>query len=224
MSAAADRIDALLPQTQCRQCGFAGCRPYAQAIADAQAPINRCPPGGGAVIEALARLTGRAPLPLDEHCGVERPMQVAFVVEPLCIGCTKCLQACPVDAITGAAGWLHTVVPALCTGCGLCVAPCPVDCIEMHNPCPPRAWTRLDADAARMRHDARAHRLARERTEREQRLARQGVAAGLPGGPAGQAPRRMPAASAQAALARKRAMIEAAVERARRRAAARAPR
>ncbi|HEX7130359.1 MAG TPA: electron transport complex subunit RsxB [Rhodanobacteraceae bacterium] len=127
----ADRIDALLPQTQCTRCGYPACRPYAEAIARGEAPINRCPPGGEAGIRALAVLTGQPVLPLDPACGDPMPPQVAFIDEDACIGCTKCIQACPVDAIVGASKWMHTVIPELCTGCELCIPPCPVDCIAM---------------------------------------------------------------------------------------------
>lgn len=231
-----DRIDALLPQTQCTRCGYQGCRPYAEAIAGGQARINRCPPGGVAGVEALARLTGQAPLPLDPECGVEQPIQAAFIVEDLCIGCTKCIQACPVDAIVGASRCMHTVVPELCTGCGLCVAPCPVDCIQMQTVEPPRAWSATDAASARKRFDARTERLARERNARHARLAAKGLGPGVqpqkPSEPAGQ-PDPAPGVrtgSTEHALpepadaARKRAIVAAAVAQARSRAAARAVR
>jgi electron transport complex protein RnfB len=126
-----ERIDRLLPQTQCAQCGFPGCRPYAQAIADGRADINQCPPGGDAGVRALAALLGREPKPLDPDHGVEKPRRVAWIDERTCIGCTKCIQACPVDAIVGAPKLMHTVIAELCTGCDLCLPPCPVDCIEM---------------------------------------------------------------------------------------------
>ena len=126
-----DRIDATLPQTQCTRCGYPACRPYAEAIARGEAPINRCPPGGMEGVRALARITGQPVLPLDSACGVEAPPQVAMIDESVCIGCTKCIQACPVDAIVGAGKLMHTVVADLCTGCELCVPPCPVDCIAM---------------------------------------------------------------------------------------------
>ena len=125
------RIDAALPQTQCRRCGYAACRPYAEAIARGDAAINRCPPGGDAGVRTLARITGQPVLPLDPGCGAETPPRVAVIDEAACIGCTKCIQACPVDAIVGANKLMHTVVADLCTGCELCVAPCPVDCIDM---------------------------------------------------------------------------------------------
>jgi electron transport complex protein RnfB len=123
-------IDALLPQTQCTRCGYSGCLPYAQAIAQGT-PINQCPPGGAATIEALAKLLGRAVLPLNPANGVEQLPRVAVIDEARCIGCAKCLPPCPVDAIIGAPRFLHTVAAELCTGCELCIAPCPVDCISM---------------------------------------------------------------------------------------------
>ncbi|MGH8164410.1 MAG: RnfABCDGE type electron transport complex subunit B [Rhodanobacteraceae bacterium] len=129
--ALADCIDAVLPQTQCTRCGYPACRPYAQAIACGEAPINRCPPGGEAGIRALAALTGSPVVPLDPECGPEAPPTIALIDEDVCIGCTKCIQACPVDAIVGAAKLMHTIVPQLCTGCELCIPPCPVDCIAM---------------------------------------------------------------------------------------------
>ncbi len=128
------RIDQLLPQTQCTKCGYQGCRPYAEAIADGDADINQCPPGGEAGIRALAALLGRVPLPLNPDNGVDAPRQVAYIREEECIGCTKCIQACPVDAILGAPKLMHTVLVDLCTGCDLCIAPCPVDCIDMVDP------------------------------------------------------------------------------------------
>jgi electron transport complex protein RnfB len=165
--ATADAIDALLPQTQCRRCGYAGCRPYAVALAEGSTELNRCPPGGTATIAALAALLGRAPLPLDPACGVEEPARVARIDEALCIGCAKCLPACPVDAIVGAPKHMHTVIAAECTGCGLCLPPCPVDCIVMIEPVVPLAapaW-------ARSRHIARNARLARDAAEQEAALA-----------------------------------------------------
>ena len=196
-----ERIDALLPQTQCTRCGFEGCGPYAEAIADGRADINRCPPGGEAGIRALAALLSREAKPLDPDCGAERPRCVAFIDEPRCIGCTLCIQACPVDAIVGAPRQMHTVVAELCTGCDLCVAPCPVDCIAM-LPASEPAWDPARAMAARSRFDARRARLDREAAEREARLAQK--------------------AAERLALAdpRKRAAIQAAIARARARRAA----
>ncbi|TAN05099.1 MAG: RnfABCDGE type electron transport complex subunit B [Rhodanobacteraceae bacterium] len=126
-----ERIDAALPQTQCGRCGYPGCRPYAEAIARGEAAVNRCPPGGAEGIRTLARITGQPVLPLAPDCGADAVPSVAVIDEAACIGCTKCIQACPVDAIVGASRLLHTVIPDLCTGCALCVAPCPVDCIQM---------------------------------------------------------------------------------------------
>ena len=126
-----DNIDKLLPQTQCGQCTFAGCRPYAEAIAKGEAPINLCPPGGESTIQALADLLDVEALSLDESHEVDPVPIVAIIIEETCIGCTLCIQACPVDAILGAAKQMHTVIESECTGCELCVDPCPVDCIEM---------------------------------------------------------------------------------------------
>lgn len=127
----ADKINAILPQTQCGQCGYPGCRPYAEAIAKGEADINQCAPGGEAGIVKLADLLGRDPKPLSEAHGQVKPKMLAVIDEATCIGCTLCIQACPVDAILGAAKQLHTVIASECTGCELCVAPCPVDCITM---------------------------------------------------------------------------------------------
>jgi electron transport complex protein RnfB len=126
-----DKIDAILPQTQCGQCSFPGCKPYATAIAEGRADINRCPPGGEEGIHKLADLLGREFKPFGEETAAPKGKAVAFIDENTCIGCTLCIQACPVDAIAGAAKQMHTVIVEECTGCELCVAPCPVDCISM---------------------------------------------------------------------------------------------
>lgn len=127
----ADQVEALLPQTQCGQCGYPGCRPYAEAIAAGTADINQCPPGGEATIRDLAELLDREPKPLNPENGIEKPPVLAVIDEPNCIGCTLCIQACPVDAIVGAPKQMHTVIAAECTGCELCLPPCPVDCIDL---------------------------------------------------------------------------------------------
>ena len=127
----ADRIEALLPQTQCAQCGYPGCKPYAQAIARGEAGIDQCPPGGDAGVLALAELLGRPAKAVNPVHGMHKPPQVALIREAECIGCTKCIQACPVDAIVGASKLMHTVIAELCTGCELCLPPCPVDCIDL---------------------------------------------------------------------------------------------
>lgn len=126
-----ENITALLPQTQCGQCNYPGCRPYAEAIAAGEAPINQCPPGGETTIQALATLLGKEVVPLNPEHGTEAAPTVAYIHEDLCIGCKKCILACPVDAIVGAPKLMHTVIASECTGCDLCVEPCPVDCIEM---------------------------------------------------------------------------------------------
>jgi electron transport complex protein RnfB len=203
----ADRIDALLPQTQCTKCGYAGCRPYAEAIAAGAAQINQCPPGGAAGIARLARLLRRPLLPLNPANGIEKWLHVAVIDEALCIGCTLCIQACPVDAIVGSAKMMHTVLAAACTGCDLCLPPCPMDCIALVPVEPPRAWTPADAAAARARFDAREVRLVREREYRDDRLAAKALAK-LDEIDAGDD-------LAPAAIARKKAVVQAAIERAR---------
>jgi Na+-translocating ferredoxin:NAD+ oxidoreductase subunit B len=129
-----ERLDRLLPQTQCGQCGFAGCRPYAEAMARGEADIDRCPPGGDSGARALARALGVPARPYDRSRGTHQAPLVAVIVEDDCIGCTKCIQACPVDAIIGAAKHMHTVIEPLCTGCELCIPACPVDCIVLEAP------------------------------------------------------------------------------------------
>ena len=126
-----ERIDRVLPQTQCGQCGYPGCKPYAKAIASGEADIDQCPPGGEAGVKALAELLGREAKPVNPQNGVEKPPVVALIVEADCIGCTKCIQACPADAIIGGSKHMHTVIEPLCTGCELCVPACPVDCIVL---------------------------------------------------------------------------------------------
>ncbi|MET3134057.1 electron transport complex protein RnfB [Oxalobacteraceae bacterium GrIS 1.11] len=214
----ADQIEDLLPQTQCTKCGYQGCRPYAEAIAFDAAEINQCPPGGIEGVARLAQLLGRKVIPLNPVNGYERPRPVAFIDESLCIGCTLCIQACPVDAIIGAAKQMHTILPSLCTGCDLCVAPCPVDCIVMYPVSEERtgwdAWTAGQAAGARERHDFRALRLRRERDENDARLAAKAV-------------EKMKAVHALTPTTpaeaqekeRKRAIIAAAMERARAKAA-----
>ncbi len=176
MNMLADRIDTLLPQTQCRRCGYVDCRAYAEAIATGETEINRCPPGGQETLKALARLTGCAATRVDPALGEFTPGTVAFVIEPECIGCTKCIQACPVDAIVGATKQIHTVIEVLCTGCGLCIPPCPVDCIRMQPACgltqgisvPSDAHGR--ADFFHARYHGRGARLSDNVAENEKRL------------------------------------------------------
>lgn len=152
-------IDALLPQTQCGECGYPGCLPYAEALAQGSAPINKCPPGGVAVVRALADLLEVDAYPyLAEALANTRPPSVAVIREAECIGCTKCIKACPVDAIIGSAKVMHAVIAHECTGCGLCVEPCPVDCIDMVildevNYSPDLARTRFNAKQARLLRD-----------------------------------------------------------------------
>lgn len=176
------RIDEVLPQTQCRQCGYDGCKPYATAIAQGQAQINQCPPGGDAGIQALADLLHLPALPLDTAHGVTKPKALAVIDEQRCIGCTLCIQACPVDAILGASKQMHTVISQECTGCELCLAPCPVDCIIMQpetssgDAHQAMVTAKAAANLARTRHQNRQVRLAREKQQRTQAYARKKLA------------------------------------------------
>jgi len=170
-AALADRIDALLPQTQCTRCGYPACADYARAIADGAADINQCPPGGASGIEQLARLLGRAGKPLNPTNGVEKPREVARIDEEICIGCTKCIQACPVDAILGASKMMHSILVEECTGCELCIAPCPVDCIDMVPAAPDGRDVLQRAPHYRTRYLARNARLAHWDAERAAELA-----------------------------------------------------
>jgi len=197
------RIDALLPQTQCRRCGYDGCRPYAEAIAQGGASINQCPPGGENTIAALAELLGSPRLPLDRTRGEAGPLLGASIDEAACIGCTLCIAACPVDAIVGAAKLMHTVLADRCTGCELCVPPCPVDCIALVPLA--RPWMRSDASRARDHFAAHVARL-----ERKAAITRSEAAT------------RASASGDEVAVARRRAAVAAALARARARRAARA--
>jgi electron transport complex protein RnfB len=181
----AQELDALLPQTQCTRCGYAGCLPYAQAMAAGDAELNQCPPGGAATIERLARVLESAPLPLNPTNGVEGPPLLALINEAECIGCTKCLAPCPVDAIVGARRQMHTVLAALCTGCELCVAPCPVDCIVMvPRSTVPHAPGAPAPDDNRARFVAHLAREQRRRDEHDAVIAarKAGATAGAPTG------------------------------------------
>jgi len=191
----ASRIDALLPQTQCTRCGYPACRDYADAIAGGAADINQCPPGGAAGIVALAALLGRGAKPLNPDNGSEKPLEVALIDEEACIGCTKCIAACPVDAIVGASKVMHTVLPGECSGCELCIAPCPVDCITMVAVAAPLPVAER-APQYRARYEARKRRLASEAAEHEAALV-----------------------AKKAALAEGGSAVQAAIERARARRA-----
>ncbi len=170
-----DQIDSLLPQTQCTKCGFTSCRPYAEAIASNKALYNQCPPGGEQGIARLADLLQKPILPLNLTHGTEHPRAVAVIDEALCIGCTLCIQACPVDAIIGAAKQMHSVIADQCTGCDLCLPPCPVDCIRMETVTENKtgwdAWSTDQANTARGHHYSRMKRLEQENLEYEARLS-----------------------------------------------------
>jgi electron transport complex protein RnfB len=168
------RIDALLPQTQCTRCGYPACRPYATAIAQGEAQINQCPPGGSATIHALAQLLGRPFQALNPANGVESPPRIAWIDESRCIGCARCLPPCPVDAIVGSSKLMHTVLIERCTGCELCIAPCPVDCIEMR---PGPASSVNQADLNRAHYHAHAERLSLRAAERQRALDEKKAAA-----------------------------------------------
>lgn len=214
---AARLLDAL-PQTQCTRCGYPDCAGYAQAIARGEAGIDQCPPGGAEGIARLAALTGTSVLPLNSEHGTEGPRTVAFIDETWCIGCTLCLDACPVDAIIGANKRMHTVIEPLCTGCELCVPVCPVDCIALEPVTGERtgwaAWSADQALQARERYATRQARRERERIDNEERLAAKARAklADLSAHTHGADD------AANAEAQRKRAIIEAALERARVRA------
>jgi len=194
----AARINEALPQTQCTRCGYPDCAGYAQAVADGEAGINQCPPGGAEGIERLAQLTGRPPLPLDPQFGTEGPRAMAVIDEAWCIGCTLCLDACPTDAILGIHKRMHTVIEEHCTGCELCIPVCPVDCISLKVETPGRsgwqAWSQAQAEAALRRY--KLHGRHRDAAGREAQEA-----------PA--------AAEPQVADTRKRSIVEAALARAR---------
>ena len=212
MSPQAALLHAALPQTQCTRCGYPDCAAYAQAMADGEARINQCPPGGAEGIVRLAALTGRPPLPLDPERGVEGPRMVAVIDEAWCIGCTLCLDACPTDAIVGGHKQMHTVIEPYCTGCELCVPVCPVDCIALENASGERtgwsAWSAEQAAQALQRYESRQARKEREATEHAQRMEAKAQAklADLPA---------LTHGADGAELARKKAVIEAALARAR---------
>ena len=210
-------IDDALPQTQCTRCGYPDCNSYARAIAEEGVEINRCPPGGAEGIARLAAITRRPALPLDPTHGIEGPRRLAIIDEAWCIGCTLCLKACPVDCIVGGPKTMHTVVESLCTGCELCIPVCPVDCISLVDVTGTRtgwnAWSQDAADEARERYAFHRFRLERESREHDDRLAAKARAA----------LQDLPATSKltdAAALDEKRAIIEAALARARDRRAA----
>ncbi|MEY4561335.1 MAG: hypothetical protein RLZZ618_612 [Pseudomonadota bacterium] len=211
-AALAEALNDALPQTQCTRCGYPDCHSYAEAMAAGDAPINQCPPGGVEGIARLAALTGRPVLPLNPLNGHEGPRMLAVIDEAWCIGCTLCLKACPVDSILGGAKAMHTVIDALCTGCELCIPVCPVDCITLVDVTSPRtgwdAWSTADAEQARTRFDFHRFRLQRADRENDERLEAKAEATLAD----------LPAASKLTdpdALAGKRAVIEAALARAR---------
>lgn len=212
LEALANRLDAALPQTQCTRCGYPDCSSYAQAIAQDQADINRCPPGGAEGILRLAQITGRAALPLDGSRGEEGPRTLAVIDEAWCIGCTLCIKVCPVDAILGASKLMHSVINDHCTGCELCLPVCPVDCIALVNVTPGRtgwnAWTEQQAAESRSRYQWHLERTSRDKAEHDERMAEraQHKLDNLPSETRLTEP---------AALTAKRAVIEAALARAR---------
>ncbi|MFK7966393.1 MAG: electron transport complex subunit RsxB [Burkholderiaceae bacterium] len=220
-----DRLDDVLPQTQCTRCGFPSCRDYADALATNATKLNRCPPGGKAGIVALAKVLDTQTLPLDSSCGIEGPRLLAWIDPSACIGCTKCIIACPADAIIGGPKGMHTVLPSLCTGCELCLPPCPVDCIELTPLTQASPWSRSDANAARQRFEDRNSRRERELGDDHRRFGQkaQGKLAQLDqqAKASGSASKTISSDSTSAPTDRKRAIIEAAVERARLRQIAR---
>ncbi|MDI1275077.1 electron transport complex subunit RsxB [Polaromonas sp.] len=212
MNLLAERLNAALPQTQCTRCGYPDCSAYAQALADGQAGINQCPPGGAEGITRLALITGRPALPLNPDNGNEGPRQMAVIDEAWCIGCTLCLDACPVDAIVGSNKQMHTVIESCCTGCELCLPVCPVDCISLENVTGERtgwaAWSEADAGLARKRYEIHSYRRLLDEGKNQKRLEEKAEAAlaDLPGHSRHTDP---------VVLDQKRAVIEAALARAR---------
>ncbi len=207
----ADRIDAVLPQTQCTRCGYADCRAYAEALAAGEADINQCPPGGAEGVARLAALTGRDIRPLNPEHGIEATRGVAVIDEAWCIGCTLCIKACPADCIVGVPKAMHLIVESQCTGCELCIPACPVDCISMRDVTTATgwaAWSAAQAEEARDRYAFRQFRRQRETQENDARLQAKAEAklADLPAASVITDPEQ---------LARKRAVIEAALARAR---------
>ena len=213
MSTLADRILDALPQTQCTRCGYPDCKAYAQAIASDQVPINQCPPGGAEGVAILARLTGQPVLPLNVEHGQEGPMTVAVIDEAWCIGCTLCIKACPTDAILGSNKVMHTVIESACTGCDLCLPVCPVDCIEMvpvsGNKTGWKAWSSELAVQARQRYESRQIRLVHEEREHASRLEAKATMKLADLETHTYAPE-----NADTEMARKRAIIEAALAKA----------
>ena len=210
----AARLNDALPQTQCTRCGYPDCQRYAEAIAEGLAPINQCPPGGAEGIARLAALTGHPIIALNPAHGVEGPRRMVVIDEDWCIGCTLCIKACPVDCIVGAPKLMHTVVEALCTGCELCIPVCPVDCISLEAATPGSsgwaAWSPAQAQQARARYGVHLQRTERDRRENDERLADKARVKLTD----------LAAASSltdPVALERKRAVIEAAMQRARER-------
>jgi electron transport complex protein RnfB len=211
----AARVLDALPQTQCTRCGYPDCKAYARAIAHEQAPINQCPPGGAQGIARLARITGRPVEPLNPAYGTEGPRTLAVIDEAWCIGCTLCIEVCPTDAVLGSNKVMHTIIEPACTGCELCVPVCPVDCISLEVVTQStgwQAWSQAQADEARSRYAARQQRLAMAHTERTHKHTRE-----LEAKLADPAAHTQPAD--QAGLDRKKAIIEAALARARARQA-----
>lgn len=212
----AERLLDALPQTQCTRCGYPDCRGYAQAMAQGQADINQCPPGGAEGVVRLASITGRAVVPLNPVHGTEGPRRLAVIDENWCIGCTLCIKACPVDCIVGASKVMHTVINDQCTGCELCIPACPVDCISLRDVTPGstgwQAWSAEQAGQARARYEFRSARLARDKREQDERLAARAAA-------------KLDDLAAHSsikdpqALERKKSVVEAALARAREKAA-----
>jgi len=209
-------LHAALPQTQCTRCGYPDCAAYAQAMAQGQAEINQCPPGGQEGAERLARIAQRPPLPLNSEHGREGPRHIAFIDESWCIGCTLCIKACPTDAIVGSNKRMHTVIEPWCTGCELCLPVCPVDCILLENVSAGHtgwaAWSQAQADTARQRYEARQVRQVREAQEHTER---QVAKAEMKLQDLETHTRVETGAGAAADIDRKRAIIEAALAKAR---------